>query len=110
MCIHVHTYLSSLVCTNVCVLTGLALGECVVSLSETSGLLAVSRGSESSVHVCTAVTQRKRPAADIGFQERPSGLKTLVLLGIQTSCVLYHMRGRQQLISYMCVFLVDGSS
>lgn len=57
-CIHVHAYLSSLVCTNVCVCA------CVqVFLREDVWLvclrpqacLAVSGGSESSVHVCTVV-------------------------------------------------------
>lgn len=78
-CIHVHAYLSSLVCTNVCVYvcTGLSQEGCVlVGLSETSGL-AVSGGSESSVHVCTAVRRWRRPAADTGSQEPPSYLKTL---------------------------------
>lgn len=68
-------------------------------------LLAVSGGSESSVHVYTAARQRRRPAADIGSQEPPSGLKTLYCA--EEALLTSYEEQTATNILYVCFWLMD---
>ncbi len=104
--IHVHAYLSSLVCTNVCVLTGLSQGECVVGLSETSGFAGCVWGLWV---ICSCLHSRETTEETSSWHRSPLRASRLLTV-LKRYCLGLPASYEEQTatnILYVCFWLMD---